>query len=125
MFSAYQFNGDKNMSATPKSSKKAATKKVVAVKKSASVKKSAPVKKSASVKKSTAVKKTAVAKKSVTKKKAETTNKKVHSQVSPRERYEMVATMAFYRAEKRNFEPGHDYQDWLECEVIVDKMLGK
>ncbi|MBT3045674.1 MAG: DUF2934 domain-containing protein [Candidatus Thiodiazotropha sp.] len=45
--------------------------------------------------------------------------------ISPRERYEMIATMAYYRAEQRNFEPGHDVEDWLECEGIIDGMLGK
>ena len=46
-------------------------------------------------------------------------------QVSPRERYEMIATMAYYRAEKRNFEAGNDMADWLECESMVDQMLAK
>ncbi|MEW8585038.1 MAG: DUF2934 domain-containing protein [Candidatus Thiodiazotropha sp.] len=45
--------------------------------------------------------------------------------ISPRERYEMIATMAYSRAEQRNFEPGHDVEDWLECEGIIDGMLGK
>jgi hypothetical protein len=45
--------------------------------------------------------------------------------ISPRERYEMIATMAFYRAEQRNFEPGHDVEDWLDCERIIDGMLSK
>ncbi len=48
-------------------------------------------------------------------------NRGVASQVGPRERYEMIAKMAYYRAEKRNFAPGHDYRDWLECEALVDK----
>ena len=47
------------------------------------------------------------------------------SQVSARERYEMIATMAYYRAEQRSFAPGHDQQDWYECERIVDEMLGR
>ncbi len=45
--------------------------------------------------------------------------------ISPRERYEMIATMAYYRAESRNFEPGYDVQDWLDCEAIIDDMLSK
>jgi hypothetical protein len=45
--------------------------------------------------------------------------------ISPRERYEMIATMAYYRAEQRNFEPGHDVEDWLDCESIIDNMLNK
>ena len=43
--------------------------------------------------------------------------------ISPRERYEMIATMAFYRAEQRNFEPGHDVEDWLDCESTIDRMI--
>jgi predicted RecB family endonuclease len=43
--------------------------------------------------------------------------------ISPRERYEMIATMAYYRAEQRNFDQGHDVEDWLECERIIDQML--
>ena len=29
---------------------------------------------------------------------------------------EMVAVNAYYRAEKRGFEPGHEMDDWLEAE---------
>ena len=29
---------------------------------------------------------------------------------------EMVAVNAYYRAEKRGFEPGHDLDDWYEAE---------
>jgi hypothetical protein len=91
----------------------------------------------ASKKKATSKKKVAkkkVATKKVTTKKVSTnkvTKKKVAATaskgtvISPRERYEMVATMAYYRAEQRNFEPGHDVQDWLDCERIIDEMLAK
>jgi FtsZ-interacting cell division protein YlmF len=68
-----------------------------------------------------------VAKKSATKKKVtkktETTRSTEKAVISPRERYEMIATMAYYRAEARNFEPGYDVQDWLDCESIIDDML--
>jgi len=80
--------------------KKVASKKKVAKKKAAS--KPAAAKKTAS-KKSTGATKSSL--------------------VSPRERYEMIATMAYYRAEQRNFEPGHDVEDWLDCEHIIDSML--
>ncbi|MEW8625606.1 MAG: DUF2934 domain-containing protein [Candidatus Thiodiazotropha sp.] len=69
-------------------------------------------------KKKTAKKK--VAKKRVAKKSASS-----KGLISPRERYEMIATMAYYRAESRNFEPGYDVQDWLDCEAIIDDMLSK
>jgi len=94
------------MSPKTKSVKKAATKKKVAVKKKVVVKKKS-------------VKKKVATKKRVVKKKA------AQLQVSPRERYEMIATMAYYRAEKRNFAQGHAYQDWLECEAIIDTILDK
>ncbi|MET0065166.1 MAG: DUF2934 domain-containing protein [Candidatus Thiodiazotropha sp.] len=83
------------------------------------------------VKKKAASKKKAVAKKKVTSKKT-VAKKRVSKKaatpkttVSPRERYEMIATMAFYRAESRNFEPGYDVDDWLECEKFIDDMLSK
>jgi len=100
------------MSTKKKSVKKAVTKKKAVAKKKVAVKKKVSVKKS-------------TAKKRVVKKKSVASQRTTHPQVSPRERYEMVATMAYYRAEKRNFESGHDYEDWLECEAIVDKMLAK
>jgi hypothetical protein len=35
------------------------------------------------------------------------------------ERYEMVATAAYFRAQKRGFEPGHELEDWLAAETDV------
>lgn len=46
-------------------------------------------------------------------------------QISARERYEMIAKMAYFRAEKRNFEAGWEQQDWLESEKIIDQMLNR
>lgn len=70
-----------------------------------------------------------VAKKQVAKKRASnkstTSSSKPGALISPRERYEMIATMAYYRAEQRNFEPGHDVEDWFECERIIDQMMSK
>ena len=105
-----------------------ATKKKVVAKKAASKKQvaaKAPATKPAVAKKAPAVKKAPVTKKApVAKKKAaaKPANKPV---ISPRERYEMIATMAYYRAEQRNFAPGNDEQDWFECEQIIDEMLKK
>lgn len=31
----------------------------------------------------------------------------------------MVAVNAYYRAEKRGFEPGHELDDWLEAELEI------
>ncbi|MET0002326.1 MAG: DUF2934 domain-containing protein [Candidatus Thiodiazotropha sp.] len=93
-------------------------------------------KQESNAKKSTTTKKTKakVSKKKVTKKKAITkkrvakktmSKRSARASISPRERCEMIATMAYYRAEQRNFESGHDVEDWLECESIIDSMLGK
>ncbi|MCG8027554.1 MAG: DUF2934 domain-containing protein [Candidatus Thiodiazotropha taylori] len=65
------------------------------------------------------------AKKKVTKKRVARKSTSGKGVISPRERYEMIATMAYYRAESRNFEPGYDVQDWLDCEAIIDDMLSK
>ena len=32
---------------------------------------------------------------------------------------EMVAVNAYYRAEKRGFEPGHEMEDWHEAELEI------
>ncbi|MCU7918201.1 MAG: DUF2934 domain-containing protein [Candidatus Thiodiazotropha sp. (ex Epidulcina cf. delphinae)] len=68
-----------------------------------------------------------VSKKTATKKrvvkKASAKGVPVKQVISPRERYEMIATMAYYRAEQRNFEPGYDIQDWLDCESTIDDMM--
>ena len=89
-------------------------------------KKKAVSKKKVAKKKVTAKKvaKKKVSTKKVTKKKAAARAPK-QGLISPRERYEMIATMAYYRAEQRNFEPGHDVEDWLDCERIIDEMMGK
>ncbi|MCB1857767.1 MAG: DUF2934 domain-containing protein [Gammaproteobacteria bacterium] len=47
------------------------------------------------------------------------------TEFSPRERYEMIAKMAYFKAEKRGFEPGWEQQDWLESERAIDEMLTK
>lgn len=106
--------------ATKKSvSKQAAVKKKVASK--APVTNPAPVAKKAPV-----TKKAPVAKKAAPAVKEKVASKPAEKPViSPRERYEMIATRAYYRAEQRNFAPGNEEQDWYECEQIVDEMLGK
>lgn len=64
-----------------------------------------------------------VATKKTTTKKTTATAANPKLSISPRERYEMIATMAFYRAEQRNFQPGHDVEDWLDCESTIDRMI--
>ena len=101
-----------------------ATKKKVAKKK---VTKKKAVAKKVSKKK---VAKKKVAKKKVTKK--STASKKRSAAkaaprpvISDRERYEMIQTHAYFLAERRNFAPGHEYEDWLEAERFIDGMLEK
>ena len=91
--------------------------------KSAVIKKRAATKKT--VKKTVARKKVAkktVARKTAAVKAAVSTEENRFSQ---RDRYEMIAKMAYFRAEKRGFEPGGEQADWLECEKLVDGMFSK
>jgi len=49
-----------------------------------------------------------------------------HSVVAPdaaEKRKSMIAEAAYYIALRRNFEPGHDVQDWLLAESQVDAAL--
>ena len=41
------------------------------------------------------------------------------------ERHEMIATAAYFRAQQRGFEPGHELEDWFaaESEVIRTQQL--
>jgi hypothetical protein len=36
----------------------------------------------------------------------------------------MIADAAYFRAERRNFAPGHELEDWLTAEREVDALLG-
>ncbi len=44
------------------------------------------------------------------------------TQEPPRE--QMIAEAAYYRAEQRDFAPGHEMADWLLAEADVEKALG-
>lgn len=41
------------------------------------------------------------------------------------ERHVKIAEAAYYRAEKRGFEPGLEDQDWFEAEREIDAVLGR
>ncbi len=45
--------------------------------------------------------------------------------VGPEERLGMIAKAAYYRAERRNFEPGHEVEDWVAAEAEVDRRLAQ
>jgi len=35
----------------------------------------------------------------------------------------LIAELAYFRAQSRGFEPGHEEEDWLAAEAEVDKPL--
>jgi hypothetical protein len=43
---------------------------------------------------------------------------------STAEREEMVRTAAYFRAERRGFAPGYEWEDWLAAEAEVDTLAG-
>jgi len=43
--------------------------------------------------------------------------------VSPAMRGQFIAVSAYYRAEKRDFQPGRDLDDWLRAEDQIDRLL--
>jgi DUF2934 family protein len=43
--------------------------------------------------------------------------------VDPERRAALIAEAAYFRAEKRGFQPGHDTEDWLAAEAEVDAHL--
>ncbi|MBA2479914.1 MAG: DUF2934 domain-containing protein [Planctomycetes bacterium] len=45
--------------------------------------------------------------------------------VDAKERYKLIAETAYYLAQKRNFAPGHEVQDWTTAEKQVDAILAK
>jgi cytoskeletal protein RodZ len=94
--------------------KTTAEKKAPAVKKTASktTAAKAPAAKTAVPK--TTVKKTATRKPAAKKK-----------TVTPEERYRMIATAAYYLAEKRKFARGHEIEDWCAAEREIDARIGE
>lgn len=43
--------------------------------------------------------------------------------IDPDHRRALIAQLAYYRAERRGFEPGHETEDWLSAEAEVDRAL--
>ncbi len=39
--------------------------------------------------------------------------------------YTKIAELAFYKAEIRGFEPGHELDDWIEAERKFKEMIAK
>jgi hypothetical protein len=42
---------------------------------------------------------------------------------TPHQREHMIAVAAYYRAQRRNFDPGHELEDWLEAEAELNARL--
>ena len=42
---------------------------------------------------------------------------------SPEGRHDMIATVAYYRAECRGFAEGCELEDWLAAEAEIDRLL--
>jgi len=45
--------------------------------------------------------------------------------IEPERRCMLIAEAAYFRAEHRGFEPGHELDDWLAAESDIDGMLGR
>jgi len=45
------------------------------------------------------------------------------SPVPLEERQQKIATAAYYKAEARGFEPGHELEDWLTAEAELGESL--
>lgn len=43
--------------------------------------------------------------------------------VAPELRHQMIATAAYFHAERRGFAGGSELQDWIEAEAEIDRML--
>jgi hypothetical protein len=43
--------------------------------------------------------------------------------IDPEHRRALIAEAAYFRAERRGFEPGHEAEDWLAAEAEVDTAL--
>ena len=42
---------------------------------------------------------------------------------TPEQLYRMIQETAYFKAKARNFEPGHEVQDWIEAEAEVRMRL--
>lgn len=50
-------------------------------------------------------------------------SKSKEKSITEEERQNRIAEAAYYLAEKRCFEPGHEAEDWLTAEGLVDASL--
>ncbi|GMW06501.1 MAG: hypothetical protein AMXMBFR8_12980 [Nevskiales bacterium] len=40
------------------------------------------------------------------------------------DRQRLIAEAAYFRAERRGFQPGRELDDWLAAEIEIDALLG-
>jgi len=45
--------------------------------------------------------------------------------ITPEQRLAMIQEAAYYKAEKRNFEAGHEQSDWIEAEQDIDELIAR
>lgn len=50
-------------------------------------------------------------------------NAHLQESIEPERRRTMVAEAAYFHAEHRGFEPGHEMEDWLAAETQIDAAL--
>ena len=44
---------------------------------------------------------------------------------APEDRQSMIAKAAYFRAQQRHFQPGHELEDWLAAESEVDRRIAQ
>jgi len=49
--------------------------------------------------------------------------KLINTGITPDQRSQMIAEAAYYRAERRGFNPEGQVDDWLEAENMIDEMI--
>jgi hypothetical protein len=49
----------------------------------------------------------------------------ISADITPQQRLEMIATAAYYIAERHGFTPGESKKDWRAAEKEIDKLLKK
>jgi hypothetical protein len=54
---------------------------------------------------------------------AEQSREKGEQRVSAQAREHLIAVAAYHRAQRRDFEPGHELEDWLEAEAEMNARL--
>ena len=44
---------------------------------------------------------------------------------APEDRQSLIAKAAYFRAQQRNFEPGHELEDWLAAESEIERWIAQ